>query len=40
VLAVFGAERIRRLVEMGEPLHADHFPEQVQLTVIGFTKMV
>ena len=40
VLAVFGAEGIDGLVEVGEPLHADDFPEQIQLPVIGFGEMV
>ena len=40
VLAVFGAQGIDRLIEIGEPLHADHFPEQIELPVIFFTEMV
>jgi len=27
VLAVFGAQGIDRLIEVGEPLHADHLPK-------------
>ena len=40
VLAVFGAEGIDGLVEVGEPLHADDLPEQIELPVIGFGEMV
>jgi hypothetical protein len=32
--AVSGAQGIDRLVEVGEPLHAHHFPEQIELAVI------
>jgi len=40
VLAVFGAECIHGLVEVGEPLHTHDLAEQVKLPVIGFREMM
>jgi hypothetical protein len=40
VLAVFGAQGVNGFIQIGEPLHADHFPEQIELPVIGFREMM